>query len=130
MKNFLWWVVFSIGALLWIDVSIAHEHDVAEWRQKPVQCSSLYDLKNHLEENGFVPLLGGVGKVTMDPDDGYTLDIPTVLFWNQEEGWFIMVEFMFTASEACVTNRGFGLNFDVSEMPGMPNAEKPRGRDW
>tara|TARA_Y100001972_G_scaffold120014_1_gene161981 strand:+ start:891 stop:1286 length:396 start_codon:yes stop_codon:yes gene_type:complete len=131
MKNFLWWVVFSIGAVLWIDVSIAHEHNVAEWRQKPIQCSSLYDLKTHLEDNGFVPLLGGIGHVTMDPDDDYLLNIPTVLFWNQEEEWFIIVEFMFGANEACVTSRGAGLNFDVQDMPGMPNAERPNGRrDW
>ena len=36
MKNLLWWVVFTIGAVLWVDISLA----APQWAEKTIQCAT------------------------------------------------------------------------------------------
>ena len=53
MKNLLWWVVFTIGAVLWVDISLAEP----QWAQKPIQCASYEEVVMRAKADNLKPLM-------------------------------------------------------------------------
>ena len=89
----------------------------AKWMAKPVQCGNDVELTELLEEDGQKPMLAAVAIVSFDQGDGtmQNYEMPVVLFYNDDEKIYSMVEFNTEISEACVVSFGGGVDFTVAD---------------
>ena len=76
MKDKLWWVVFTIGAVLTMYNAVA-----AEWNDKPVICEQREVFEDVIKTRGEIPVsIGQILAKVRDPDGANGLsDIPAVL---------------------------------------------------
>ena len=107
MKNFLWWVVFLFGAVLWVDISLAAPH----WVEKPVQCASYEEVAMRAKADNLAPLMTMEGNARIE-DNMYSL--PYVFYYNPDTSYWLIVE-LHLDNTACIIAVGDKVDFDVSD---------------
>ena len=107
MKNLLWWVVFTIGAVLWVDISLAEP----QWAQKPIQCASYEEVVMRAKADNLKPLMTMEGNALIE-DKMYTL--PYIFYYNADTSYWLIVELL-AGNIACIIAVGDTVDFDMSE---------------
>ena len=108
MKYFL--IMFL---MLWATSVIAEP----TWMAKPVQCGSQTEVETLLEKDNQKPLLAAIARVAYDNGNGSfnMAEKPVILFYNQKENIYSMVEFNPEVDQACVISFGGALDFNVAD---------------
>ena len=107
MKNLLWWVVFTIGAVLWVDISLA----APQWAEKPIQCATYEEVVMRAKADNLTPLMTMEGQALIE-DKMYTL--PYVFYYNADTSYWLIVELL-AGNIACIIAVGDTVDFDMSE---------------
>ena len=107
MKDKLWWVVFTIGAVLTMYNAVA-----AEWNDKPVMCEQKEIFEKTMVERGEILFSRGDMLATVRTKDGLS-DIPAILpvrmYINPQKNTFTIVEYHTDYNTVCVL--AFGNNW-------------------
>lgn len=84
-----------------------------EKRLKVIECGTQDEVLRLLKQANEYALVGGIGQVEFTNQSKARL--PTVLFINEENGTFSIIEFFPEVQEACLISFGDGVNFDVAK---------------
>jgi len=92
---------------------IAVSNALAEvsWFQKPVQCASVQEVVDLMEERGQSPLFAGVGAVRIE-NNAY--NHPFIVFSGKDGSWHI-VEYNMPSDHACVVGIGDQIDFSAAD---------------
>lgn len=80
------------------------------WYRKPVQCSTVAEVNNLMEERNQTPLFAGVGTARIDDSKEA---LPTFVFVDVEVGSWHVVEYNLGGNQACVIAVGDQLDFEA-----------------
>ena len=84
---------------------------------KPVECMQGLAFVKAAIDNGFEPLIGGLGQSDIQlPNDTFKLTQVMVVWWiNQDNGRWVITE-LDKKKELCVVGRGEAANFDIDQI--------------
>ena len=109
MKDKLWWIVFTIGAILMIYNAVA-----AEWNDKPVLCEQKDIFEKTMVERGEILFSQGEMLATVRTKDGLS-DVPAILpvriYINPQKKTFTIAEYHTDYNSVCVL--AFGENYST-----------------
>jgi len=102
-------LAFCLGVLI---IVTGFAVSAASWYTKPIQCGTVQEVVDLMEERDQQPLFAGVGTSRIDDQK---LPIPTFVFVNFDLGSFHVIEFNIQSDQACVIIVGDQLDFEAIE---------------
>lgn len=82
------------------------------WYSKPVQCATVDEVVELLDERDQVPLFAGVGAVRIENDP---FVMPFVIFSGQYDTSWHVVEFNVPEDQACIVALGDQIDFEAAD---------------
>lgn len=102
-------IAFCLGLLV---ILTGLAVSAAEWFSKPIQCATVQEVVDLMEERDQQPLVAGVGTSRIGNEK---IAIPTYIFVNTDEGSWHVIEFNIQSDQACVIAVGDQLDFEAVE---------------
>lgn len=102
-------IAFCIGVLV---IFTGFAVSAAEWFSKPIQCGTIQQVVDLMEERDQQPLFAGVGNSRIENN---RVTVPTFIFVNMELGTWHVVELNMQSDQGCVLAVGDQLDFEAVE---------------